>query len=146
VISESAKPRPDAGVMDWLAGAEEDQLFLSVISVAELRHGIERLDRGRRKAALDAWLTEQLMPRFGERLLLANAGTADLWGRVVARTQALGRPMEAMDAWMAAHAEQHGLTLVTRNAADFEAAGIGLFNPWGQVQENPFTTAPSAPA
>jgi predicted nucleic acid-binding protein len=131
VISESAKPRPDAGVMDWLAGAEEDQLFLSVISVAELRHGIERLDRGRRKAALDVWLTEQLMPRFGERLLLADADTADRWGRIVARTQALGRPIEAMDAWMAAHAEQRGLTLVTRNVADFEAAGIRLLNPWG---------------
>lgn len=135
VISEAGKPRPDPGVIDWLASMDEEQLFLSVISLAELRHGIERMDDGRRKAALDIWLTEQLSPRFDDRLLLVDTGTADQWGRVVARAQDAGRPIGAMDAFLAAHAQQHQLTLVTRNVSDFEATGVRLFNPWTEGQE-----------
>ncbi|MCI4590422.1 type II toxin-antitoxin system VapC family toxin [Sphingobium sp. BYY-5] len=130
IISEGAKLRPDPGVMDWLASMDEEQMFLSVVSLAELRHGIERMDKGGRKASLDIWLTEQLAPRFEERLLLVDTGTADQWGRIVARSQAAGRPIGAMDAFIAAHAQQHDLTLVTRNISDFEASGIRLFNPW----------------
>ncbi|MGK6317945.1 type II toxin-antitoxin system VapC family toxin [Sphingomonas sp. DT-204] len=135
VISEGAKPRPDPGVMDWLASMDEEQLFLSVISLAELRHGIDRLENGRRKAALDVWLTEQLTPRFEDRLLLVDPGTADQWGRIVARTQAAGRSVGAMDAFLAAHAQQHQLTLVTRNVSDFDATGVHLFNPWTEGKE-----------
>jgi predicted nucleic acid-binding protein len=133
VISEGAKLRPDAGVMDWLASVDEEQLFLSIISLAELRHGVERLDDGRRKSALDLWLTDQLPARFEDRLLVVDAGIADQWGRVVARTQAVGRPIGAMDGFLAATAEQHQLTLVTRNLSDFEASGVRLFNPWRET-------------
>ena len=87
VISEGAKPRPDPGVMGWLDAADEERLFLSVVSLAELRHGIERMSDGKRKAALDVWLTEQLAPRFEDRLLHVDADTADEWGRVVAQGQ-----------------------------------------------------------
>jgi toxin FitB len=132
VISESAKPRPDRGVMDWLEEADEEQLFLSVVTLAELRHGIERLADGRRKAVLDVWLTEQLVPRFEKRLLAVDAGVADEWGRVVARAQTAGRPIGAMDAFIAAHALQHELVLVTRNTSDFEATGVRVFNPWSE--------------
>jgi predicted nucleic acid-binding protein len=130
IISEGARPRPDPGVMDWLASMDEEEMFLSVVSLAELRHGIERMDRGARKAGLDMWLTGQLAPRFEGRLLAVDTGTADHWGRIVARSQNAGRPIGAMDAFIAAHAEQHDLTLVTRNVSDFEATGIRLFNPW----------------
>lgn len=130
VISEGARPRPDAGVMDWLDSVDEAHLFLSVVSLAELRHGVERLGAGRRKTALDLWLTESLSARFGDRLLAVDAGTADRWGRIVASTQAAGRPIGAMDAFLAATADQHQLTLVTRNTSDFDATGINLFNPW----------------
>ena len=132
VISEGAKPRPDTGVMDWLASIDEEQLHLSIVSLAELRHGIERLDAGRRKTALDNWLTEQLPLRFDDRLLPVDAETADAWGRIVAAAQAVGRPIGAMDAFIAATAKRHQFTLVTRNVADFEATGIRLFNPWSQ--------------
>ncbi|QHD67960.1 PIN domain-containing protein [Sphingobium yanoikuyae] len=130
IISEGAKPRPDPGVMDWLASVDEEELFLSVVSLAELRHGIERMDKGARQSGLDIWLTEQLAPRFEARLLSIDSVTADLWGRIVNRAQGAGRPMGAMDAFIAAHAQQHELTLVTRNISDFEATGIRLFNPW----------------
>jgi len=135
VISESAKPRPDPGVMEWLASVDEEQLFLSIITIAELRHGVERLDAGRRKSALDVWLTDQLPHRFGNRLLHADAGTADHWGRIVARAEACGRPIGALDAFLAAIATQHQLTLVTRNITDFEVTGIRLFNPWPQGED-----------
>lgn len=136
VISEGAKPRPDDGVMDWLASVDEEQLYLSVVSLAELRHGIERLDAGRRRSALDLWLTEQLPARFESRLLLIDPETADAWGRIVAAAGASGRPIGAMDAFLAATAEQHQLTLVTRNLSDFEATGIRLFNPWTEGHES----------
>src|SRR5438045_1930404 len=115
--------------MDWLASVDEEQLFLSIISVAELRHGIERLESGRRKSALDLWLTEELAARFEGRMLTLDLRTADHWGRIVARAQAGGRPIGAMDAFFAATAEQHQLTLVT-NVSDFEKIGVRLFNPW----------------
>ena len=136
VISEGAKPRPDTGVMDWLASIDEEQLHLSIVSLAELRHGIERLDAGRRKTALDNWLTEQLPLRFDDRLLPVDAETADAWGRIVAAAQAVGRPIGAMDAFIAAAAKRHQLTLVTRNVVDFEATGIRLFNPWSQGDQS----------
>lgn len=130
VISEGAKPRPDPAVMDWLGSVDEDQLFLSVISLAELRHGVERLDDGRRKAALDLWLSEELPTRFDDRLLIVDMATADHWGHVVARAHSVGRPIGAMDAFLAAVAERHQLTLVTRNVSDFDRIGVRLFNPW----------------
>lgn len=140
VISEGAKPRPDAGVMDWLATIDEEQLFLSIVSLAELRHGVERLEAGRRKIALDQWLTDQLPDRFADRLLPLDSGTADHWGRIVARCQANGRPIGAMDAFLAATAAQHQLTLVTRNIADFDATGIRIFDPWSADSNSPRAT------
>ena len=116
--------------MAWLASVDEDQFFLSVISLAELRHGVERLEAGRRRAALDQWLCDELPARFDGRLLLADVTTADHWGRVVARAQANDRPIGAIDAFLAATAEQHELTLVTRNVSDFDGTGVRLFNPW----------------
>jgi hypothetical protein len=130
VVSEWTKPRPDAGVVTWLADADEDRVFISVVTLAELRHGIERLPAGARRARLDAWLTEQLPARFEARVLPVDAGTANVWGRVMARGQGEGRPVGTMDAFIAATAERHDLTLVTRNVSDFDALGIRLINPW----------------
>jgi predicted nucleic acid-binding protein len=130
VISEGAKPRPDRGVMEWLATISEKQLFLSVVSLAELRHGVERMGKGKRRVAPDLGLTADLPRRFGDRLLAIDATTADLWGRTVARAQAAGRPIGAMNAFLAATAEQYQLVLVTRNISDFEVIGTQLFNPW----------------
>lgn len=134
IISEGAKPKPDPGVIDWLASTGEEQLFLSVVSLAELRHGVERMAAGRRRDALHLWLTEQLATRFEDRLLHIDPETAEHWGCIVARAQAAGRPIGAMDAFLAATAEQHQLTLVTRNTSDFEATGIALFNPWMEAE------------
>jgi len=133
VVSEWTKPRPDPGVQAWLAAADEDRVFISVVTLAELRHGVERLPAGARRDRLDRWLTDQLPARFEARLLAIDAETAHGWGRVMARRQAAGRPVGTMDAFIAATAEHHDLTLVTRNVADFAGLGIRLVNPWSTM-------------
>ncbi|MBX3501445.1 MAG: type II toxin-antitoxin system VapC family toxin [Alphaproteobacteria bacterium] len=130
VVSEWVRPRPDPGVVAWLAAADEDRVFLSVVSLAELRHGIDRLADGRRRHSLDAWLREQLPLRFADRILPVDRAIADRWGVLVARRDAAGRPIGAMDAFIAATAAVHGLTLVTRNAADFQSVVMEIVNPW----------------
>jgi toxin FitB len=132
VVSEWTKPRPDSGVVAWLAEADEDRVFISVITLAELRYGIERMPAGTRRNRLDMWVSKQLPARFDARVLSIDVETADIWGRVTARGRTSGRPVGTMDAFIAATAEQHHLTLVTRNVSDFEALGIRLINPWGK--------------
>ena len=128
VISEPMKPRPNAGVLAWLA--EVDSVFLSVVTITELRYGIERLATGRRRDHLDRWLRKDLTSRFGQRILPVDFEVADTCGRLVARSESAGRPMEPRDAFIAATAEVHGLTLVTRNASDFEATVKAIATPW----------------
>lgn len=133
VVSEWAKRRPDPGVAAWLADVDEDRTFLSVITVAELRHGVERLPDGSRRARLGQWLQHDLLLRFESRILPINATIADAWGRMVARRAAAGRPIGAMDAFIAATAQIHDLTLVTRNVPDFETSIAALVNPWSRT-------------
>ena len=130
VVSEWTKPHPDVGVVAWLAEADEDRVFVSVITLAELRHGVERMPVGARRRRLDIWLTEQVPLRFEARMLPIDAATANSWGRIMARGQARGRPLGTMDAFIAATAEQYDLTLVTRNLSDFDGLGIRLLSPW----------------
>ena len=105
-------------------------MHLSVITLAELRHGIERLAISRRRTRLEQWLAFELPDRFAGRVLVVDEVIADGWGRLIARASAWGRPIGVMDGFIAATAEAAGLTLVTRNVADFAVAGIVLHNPW----------------
>lgn len=130
VVSEWTKPQPNAGVITWLEDTDEDRVFLSVATLGELRHGIERLAPGLRRKKLDSWLSEELPLRFESRILPVTADVADEWGRVIARCEAGGRPLAAMDGLIAATASVHALTLVTRNISGFEATLEALLNPW----------------
>lgn len=130
VVSEWRKPRPDRGVAVWLDEADEDRLFISVVTLAELKYGVERLPHGARRDRLAAWLADELPRRFEARILAVDVETADGWGRIVAQRQASGRPIGAMDAFIAATAQRHDLTLVTRNSSDFAALEIRFLNPW----------------
>jgi predicted nucleic acid-binding protein len=130
VVSEWTKPQPNAGVVEWLAQVDENQVFLSVVTFAELRHGIERLHVGGRRRRLNEWLCGELPLRFEERIIGIDGAIADEWGRVVARREARGRPIHAMDALIAASAQVHDLTVVTRNTADFQGSVKSLLNPW----------------
>lgn len=130
VVSEWMKPAPNPGVVAWLAGAAEDQVFLSVVTLTELRYGIERMAPGRRRKRLDEWLQNQLPMRFEDRVLSIDRAVADACGTLVARSEAVGRPIEAMDAFIAPTAVVHQLTLVTRNAPDFRPVLKAILNPW----------------
>lgn len=130
VVSEWVKPRPDPGVVAWLADVDEDRVFLSVVTLAELRYGIGRLADGERRRRLDAWLAHDLPLRFEGRILPIDAAVADRWGEIVAQRAAMGRPTGAMDAFLAAAAGSHGLTLVTRNVAHFVKIVEAVVDPW----------------
>ena len=128
-VSEWVKPRPNPGLVAWMDSADEDRIFLSVISLAELRYGIERMAQGRRRRRLDDWLQHELPMRFEGRILTVNASIADAWGNTVSRSEAVGRPISVMDAFLAATAEIHHLTLVTRNVSHFPLLK-NILNPW----------------
>lgn len=130
VVSEWVRPRPDAGVIAWLDQADEDRLFLSVVTLAELRRGVERLEPGRRRQRLDEWLRDELPQRFESRVLPIDAGIAEVWGRLVAAGETAGRTIGVMDAFIGATAVAHDLTLVTRNVGDFKDATPAVLNPW----------------
>jgi predicted nucleic acid-binding protein len=130
VISEWTKAQPDRGVVDWLEQADEDRLFISAVTIAEIRYGIARLPAGKWRNQLAAWLTDDLSMRFEDRVLPVDATVGDRWGRVMARGRAAGRPVSIMDAFIAATAECHDMNLVTRNAADFELLGLRVLSPW----------------
>jgi toxin FitB len=130
VISEWVKPQPDRNVVSWLAEADEDRVFVSVIAFAEIRRGIELMPSGRRRERLAQWLAEELPVRFEDRILAIDLQVADTWGLVMAQSQKVGLALGSMDAFVAAIAEAHSLTLVTRNVKDFEHIGITLLDPW----------------
>lgn len=132
VVSEWVKPRPNAGLTEWLSHVDEDAVFLSVVTFAELRFGVERLAPGSRRTRLDEGLRIELPVRFEQRFCWSTARSrtsgAEWWRE--ARGARRGRPIGAMDVLVASTAQVHGLTLVTRNAKDFEGAVESVLNPW----------------
>lgn len=130
VVSEMAKPPINEGVANFLSLAQEDELYLSVVTLAELRYGIERLAAGAKRARLERWLEEDMLRRFEKRIFLMDSLAAAEWGRIKARGERSGRPIGDMDAWIAATATIHGLTVVTRNVNDFSCYEGKLLDPW----------------
>ena len=127
VISEVGKGRRcDRQVAEWYRGVSDDDLFLSVLVVGEIRQGIERLRarNPRRAQTLEKWL-EELLESFGDRVLPVDAKVAQNWGRLNARSS-----FPVVDSLLAATAEAHGLTLVTRNLKDIERSGVRCINPF----------------
>ena len=134
VVSEWMKPRPNMHVVEWLAAADEDSIYLSVITFAEIRHGVEQLHASRRREALMSWLEDELPARFESRVLLVDLAVAASWSAIMARSNQQGFNLNGMDAFFAATARAHGLTLVTRNVRDFEKLGLPLLDPWVAAQ------------
>jgi predicted nucleic acid-binding protein len=130
VVSEWVKPQPNPSVVAWLADVDEDRTFISVITLAELRSGVAALAVGRRRDRLEVWLAQELPTRFEGRVLPVDLAVADAWGRITASAKATGRSIRAMDAFLAATAHVHQLTLVTRDVQDFQGAGTPVLCPW----------------
>ncbi|MDO8670450.1 MAG: type II toxin-antitoxin system VapC family toxin [Dehalococcoidia bacterium] len=130
VLSEFTKRRPSPEVMDWVAAVEEERLFLSVLSLGEVKRGIERLPQSHRRNELDTWLNSCLLARFAGRLIGLDAEVMLLWGALAARLESEGKTMPIVDSLIAASALYNSLILVTRNEPDFIRAGTPLMNPW----------------
>ena len=126
IVSEWVKPRPDAGTVKWLDEVDEDLIFLSVVSLAEIRFGVERLAPGRRRSRLDQW---ELPGRFEGRIVPVDGQVADACGRLLARARQTGRGLGATDALIGATCLACDLVLATRNLADFDGLGVELFAP-----------------
>jgi hypothetical protein len=116
--------------VEWLAQVDEDRTFISTITIGELRHGVERLAAGIRRKRLDEWLHHDLPLRFEGRILPVDLPVAQVWGSITVRRQRLGRPISPIDGLIAATAEVHDLTLVTRDVGGFASAVKSVFNPW----------------
>ena len=125
-LSEPVKPRPAPQVLAWLDATPPETLFVSVLTLGEIRKGIEKLGDGRKRARLALWLETELPAWFEDRVLPVDRGVAEEWGRLVARRGNVA----AIDSLIAATALHRRLTLVTRNVADFAAMGVELLNPW----------------
>lgn len=128
-VCEPFKDRADPRVLAWLQGGSPDQSFVSAISLAEISYGLERLSAGRKADGIRAW-RDELVLTLGRRLLTVDAEIAMAQGRIRRAAENARRTMPFMDAFLAATADVHGLTLVTRNVRDFEAWGGAIFNPW----------------
>jgi toxin FitB len=132
VLSEVRRPQPDHRVMAWLDTADEDRLFISVLSLAEIQRGVALLAPSRRRDVLAAWLREDIPTRFSGRLLDVTPPIALAWGDLMAQARAVGMALDPMDGFFAATALTHGFTLVTRNLKDFAGLGVTLLNPWDE--------------
>ena len=130
VLSEVHRPAPDLKVLGWLDAVDEDRVFISVASIAELRRGIALMDDGRRRSALATWLALDLHARFAQRILPIDSAVAERWGDLMAQSRRSGVALSVMDGFFAATALAKELTLVTRNVRDFASFNVPLLNPW----------------
>jgi predicted nucleic acid-binding protein len=117
-------------VTTWIDGTDEELLFLSVLTLGEIRKGVVLLPRSARRNSLEAWLSKELPIRFSNRILSVDQEVADRWGNLSGLTSARGVHVGVIDGLLAATAIQHNLTMVTRDTRDVAATGVALFNPW----------------
>lgn len=126
-LSELRRKRPDSNVAAWFSSRPATTLYVSVLTLGEVRSGIERIvDRERRLKMVD-WLETALPAFFVGRILSVDAAVADRWGRLLAAAR---RPLPAIDSLLAATAIEHDLVLVTRNARDFAGLPVQVIDPW----------------
>ena len=130
VVSETTRPQPSAMVLGWIAAQPGESLFISAITIGELRRGALVLAAGKKRNALLRWIETGIKADFAGRILPVDTAVMERWAELQIATQKVGRRLPLMDSLLAATALAHGLTLATRNLADFKAAGVPLLDPW----------------
>jgi Predicted nucleic acid-binding protein, contains PIN domain len=130
VISELVQRRPNDRVCAWIDSTDEQLLYLSVLTLGELRKGIALLPDSKRRTQLEAWFDAQLIPRFSDRILPIDQLVAERWGRICGSGSARKAPLPVIDSLLAATALEHRMTLVTRNLRGLESTGVSVFDPW----------------
>jgi predicted nucleic acid-binding protein len=129
-ISELVRPQPDSRVLEWMEAADEAMLYLSVLTLGEIRKGLAGLPQGKRRTRLESWLEMDLQGRFAGRILPIDAAIADRWGLLAAESKRRGKPLPVIEGLLAATALHHNLTVVSRNASDFMNTPVPVLNPW----------------
>jgi toxin FitB len=133
VISEPLKPSGDPRVVAWIDEQLVETLYLSTVSVAELKFGIAALPDGKRKQVLRASLDERVLPLFHSRILPLDMEAAEAYAALRARARAAGKALGVADSYIAAIAASKGLIVATRDTQPFLAAGVSVINPWEEV-------------
>jgi predicted nucleic acid-binding protein len=130
VPSEFSRERPEPRVAQWLKTQPATTLFLSAVTIGEIRKGLTVLPASRRRSELETWFLTELLVWFRNRILPVTHAVADRWGVLDGQCQLRGTPLNTADGMIAATAIEHGLTVVTRNVKDFAGLRVGVFNPW----------------
>lgn len=129
-ISELVRLKPEPRVMDWMGAVDEPLLYLSVLTLGEIRKGVAGLPQSKRRTRLETWLELELRARFSGRILSIDGDIADRWGLLAADAKRKGRALSTIDGLLAATALRHNLTIVSRNVADFTDTQVPVLNPW----------------
>jgi predicted nucleic acid-binding protein len=129
VISELVKPLPSINVVDWMHSIPTERLYLSVITIGEVRKGLTKLPVSKRKDRLTNWLNT-LLEDYQDRIYSISLDVAENWGIIQGKAEMNGKPMPSIDSLIAAIAFTHNLVLVTRNVQDFEDSNLQIHNPW----------------
>ena len=133
VVSEPWKPVPDARVLDWLDAQAIETLFLSAITVAELRFGIAAMPKGKRRMILHDRLEGEVLPLFSGRILPFDLDASKAYATLMSEARASGKAIGTADGYIAATALARGFSVATRDVSPFEAAGLSIINPWVAV-------------
>jgi len=132
ILSEGTRPQPDARAGAWLNARPALTLFVSIVSIAEIRKGILLLPEGKKKTKLESWLESELLPVFANRVIPLGEAEMNKWAALQADAEKKGHRLPVVDSLIAATARCHGLTLATRNIHDFRHCGIPVHNPWAE--------------
>jgi hypothetical protein len=130
VISEPLRREPEPRVIAWIDAQPVETLYLSAITVAELRAGVALLPPGKRRTALQENLEKQVLPLFAGRVLAFDLACTHPYAQLLARTRKIGLAVTTADGYIAATAAAHGFAVATRDTSPFEAAGTTVINPW----------------
>jgi toxin FitB len=129
VISELVKPNPDKDMVNWIQDTPTERLFLSVITIGEIRKGLTKLPDSKRKDLLTNWLNS-LIEDYQNRIISIDLTVAENWGIIQGKSEKKGLAMPSIDSLIAAIAYTHNLVVVTRNVDDFETSDLPINNPW----------------
>ena len=130
VISELIKPKPSSTVIKWLRSCQEENLFLSSLTIGEIQKGISKLPGLRKRKKLQGWLDFELIQRFDRRIIGIDFKVAQKWGEIQASSEITGNKMPIIDSLIASIGIVYDMTVVTRNIGDMKNSGVRLFNPW----------------
>ncbi len=128
-IWELVRPKPEPRVLEWMESTDESLLYLSVLTLGEIRKGAAALQQGKRRTHLETWLEVELRARFAGRIVPVDAAIADRWGLIAADAKRRGKDLSVIDGVLAATALHHNLTVISRDTSNFINARVQVLNP-----------------